>query len=527
MHLTVEQALTIYPLSEGRLIAGAAGKYRIVKSVNVMDAPDISEWIKEGEMLFTTAYLMKDSMEDAIRLLRTLNEKGSSGIGIKLGRFLEEVPEAMKEEADRLAFPIIELPYRFTFSDQMNGLFEARLQRDTESLRSVLQKQKRLMRFALASDPIKKLFDAVADIIGYPMAVINAQAVAIYNTTSFSESQLLKGWPWKRHYQWVNSSGMHYVRIPLTHREEHAGFVLFFPDDEHLIKAEEGLFHQAAELLSHHMSYSLQDYMGHSVHAEFGSALISYLLKGESPETLLQAAKRLERNPLQSTFQCVYSCCRGVGSEMSAKALQQLSDMWSRTSSLRRLGGIHVRMPEGMLSIFPVEPDTDTTFKDSLESSLQQIQLPPHLRIYASLPKRKAESVKDAYRECLEAKKLAERLAYSETVVFYEKVEFASLLQHVPEDRMRLYCDDLLGPLTSKDPEYAQEMLHTLEVFVENDGQLNETAKRLFIHRNTATYRMEKLGELLNLDTKKVNDIMRLKIAFLFRRMLGAEGLKK
>lgn len=39
MHLTVEEALSIYPLSEAKLIAGSKGKHRIVKSINVMDAP--------------------------------------------------------------------------------------------------------------------------------------------------------------------------------------------------------------------------------------------------------------------------------------------------------------------------------------------------------------------------------------------------------------------------------------------------------------------------------------------------------
>jgi purine catabolism regulator len=76
----------------------------------------------------------------------------------------------------------------------------------------------------------------------------------------------------------------------------------------------------------------------------------------------------------------------------------------------------------------------------------------------------------------------------------------------------------------SKNPEYARELLRTLEVFVENDSQLNETAKKLYIHRNTATYRMEKMSELLQLDMKKrMNELLRLKLAFQFRHLLGGE----
>lgn len=112
MYLTIEDALTIYPLSEGKLTAGRSGLNRIVKSVNVMDAPDISDWVREGDILFTTAYLIKDNPADGVRLLQKLVDKGAAGIGIKLGRFWASVPDEMLQEADRLGFPSSSFPFR-------------------------------------------------------------------------------------------------------------------------------------------------------------------------------------------------------------------------------------------------------------------------------------------------------------------------------------------------------------------------------------------------------------------------------
>lgn len=62
-------------------------------------------------------------------------------------------------------------------------------------------------------------------------------------------------------------------------------------------------------------------------------------------------------------------------------------------------------------------------------------------------------------------------------------------------------------------------MLRTLEVYLDNDGQLSETAKKLYIHRNTASYRMDKISELLEVDLKKTDDLLRLKLAFQLRGM--------
>nr|WP_246362035.1 helix-turn-helix domain-containing protein [Paenibacillus alba] len=65
-------------------------------------------------------------------------------------------------------------------------------------------------------------------------------------------------------------------------------------------------------------------------------------------------------------------------------------------------------------------------------------------------------------------------------------------------------------------------MIRTLEVFIRNDGQVSEAAKQLFIHRNTVTYRLEKISDLLQVDFKKVNDLLKLKAVFLFRQFLHA-----
>lgn len=109
------------------------------------------------------------------------------------------------------------------------------------------------------------------------------------------------------------------------------------------------------------------------------------------------------------------------------------------------------------------------------------------------------------------------------SVVHYRQLELNLLLGQIPAEVMEKYCNGSLRGLLSREPEYVREMLRTLEVYLENDGHVNETAKKLFIHRNTATYRIEKLSELLDVDFKKINDLMRLKLVFMFRRMLGRD----
>ncbi|TVY10008.1 PucR family transcriptional regulator [Paenibacillus cremeus] len=528
MHLTVEQALSIYPLSEGKLVAGRSGTGRIVKSVNVMDAPDITDWIKDGEMLFTTAYLIKDRPADAIHLLRKLNERGSAGLGIKLGRFWSDVPEPILEEADRLSFPLIELPFQFTFSDQMSGLFHAELQRSTKMLHSVLDKQKKLMQFALKPDPFSSLFHTILGIIGYPIAVVGSRGQLVFNSTPFSEAQLLRGFPWREVSQWIYTEDGRYYRIPLGEKEECLGYALFYPPAEQVLKVEEGLFHQAAEIISYHMGFIYKEYMEHSVQHDLGTLMARYLKGGGTLNALLDGAEKLGIPMLGGPYQCVLATvAEGLHGNVGQKLLRELREELQYHPEMKDLKVIHFYLDEGVLSLFPADAFAgNNKLPELLERCVKGVISgrggETVLRLSVSNKKSKPEALQDAYRECVETEKLAMRLALSDPIVQFESVELAYLFQHMPEERMRVFCNEVLEPLLGKDPDYSGEMLRTLETFIDSDGQVNETAKLLYIHRNTAAYRLEKISELLQVDYKTINDLLRLKLVFLFRRMLKA-----
>lgn len=524
MYMTVEQALTVYPLSEGRLIAGSSGRNRVIKSVNVMDAPDITDWIKEGEMLLTTAYLIKDRPEDAYRLLQKLNQCGSSALGIKLGRFWTSVPESLIEQANELGFPLIELPYAFTFSDQMNGLFRAEMKRNTGVLTDVLNKQIQLMRFALKSNPIQELFDSITDVVGIPLAVIGSRGQVVYNGSPVTDADIVSDWPGLPHNGWVECKKVQAFRIPLMNQAQCTGFVLFFNSQLLVSPIEEGLYFQAAELLAYHMNFKYEDYFELSIQKDFGLLIKRYLQNGLPAELIKDYAERWEIDLFRPWYRCVLTDFEGKWHpELKTEKLELLKSEYLNNSSLQQLKGMHIVLDEGLLSVFPSDCEKgDERIVAALNSCFSALKISRGIKIKATVSsaKKNAEQLADGFSECREAHRLADEWGGGERILRFETMDLALIFEHVTRERMETFCNRWLGGLLNKDPEYAGEMLRTLEAYLENDGQLNETAKKLFIHRNTATYRIEKLSELLDVDLKKMDDLMRLKIAFLFRRML-------
>ncbi|CAJ1315650.1 Purine catabolism regulatory protein [Paenibacillus nuruki] len=524
MQLTVQEALAVYPLSEARLVAGARGTSRLMKSVNVMDAPDIADWIKSGEMLFTTAFIMKDSEEEAIKLMRKLNERGCAGLGVKLGRFWEVIPQAIIDEADRLQFPLLELPFQFTFSDQMNALFQAEHERSTKLLQSVLHKQKRLMQFALNQDQQGNVFAVLEDILKYPIAIIGSRGHILYNGGEGGDN-VLQGWPWKMSPTRVKWNLGSCYRVPIMKRSEQYGFLLVFTDSSMPLKEEEELFQQAAEVLAFHMDTTYREHVNPGVQDKMRTLITQYLSKRMSLDDLTEGTGRLGVQLFTGPYQCVLTTLEPQAFS-SEKRLAQIHQELQYNPLMQLFPSQHFRIEEGILSIYacPSERDYGEELSTFLMNRFEDMESLSHdggsPRFWISKIKTEPSSLREAYQETLETRKLAKRFGMTHIALQFQTLEFAYVFQHVPENIMETYCHKILEPLLIKDSDPNQVLMNTLEAFVENDGLINEAAKQLYVHRNTVTYRMDKIGGLLQMDFKKTNDLLKLKMVFTFRKFL-------
>lgn len=97
---------------------------RDVSTVSVMDAPDIYEWMRGGEFLITSGYVMKDDPEYITEMVEKLDEWGASAFGIKLGRFIDKIPKSAIRAAERLNFPLLVIPVEFAFTEVINPVLQ-------------------------------------------------------------------------------------------------------------------------------------------------------------------------------------------------------------------------------------------------------------------------------------------------------------------------------------------------------------------------------------------------------------------
>ena len=71
---------------------------------------------------------------------------------------------------------------------------------------------------------------------------------------------------------------------------------------------------------------------------------------------------------------------------------------------------------------------------------------------------------------------------------------------------LRLFCDSILGPIDDCDGHYGEELMRSLEAFIECNGQWERAAQRLYCHRHTLRYRIRKVEDLTGRDLSNARD---------------------
>ena len=113
MPLTLREAMNLVePFKRAKIVARARGLDRVIQSVNVMEVPEILEWVHPGELLVTTMYPLRDDAAAIETLVPSLVEKGLASLAVTPSGYMANLPMAMLEAADALDFPLIELPER-------------------------------------------------------------------------------------------------------------------------------------------------------------------------------------------------------------------------------------------------------------------------------------------------------------------------------------------------------------------------------------------------------------------------------
>jgi purine catabolism regulator len=180
--VTLDEVLQLPVLSDARVVGGADGVFRAVRSVNVMEVPDILEWVQPDELLLTTAYPLRDDRMALESLVPRLAERGLAGIAVKPARYIDRIPASMIEAADRFSFPLIELPSAASFNEIINGVLTVILNAQAARLQRSAAIHDRFTAIVLSGGGVREIAEALGELVGRPVAILDAQGALLWAT---------------------------------------------------------------------------------------------------------------------------------------------------------------------------------------------------------------------------------------------------------------------------------------------------------------------------------------------------------
>lgn len=134
------------------------------------------------------------------------------------------------------------------------------------------------------------------------------------------------------------------------------------------------------------------------------------------------------------------------------------------------------------------------------------------------------DELNNSYKEAQIAIEVGKVFEEEKSILSYDNLGIGRLIYQLPIKLCELFLKEVFkkGDITTLD----EETILTINKFFENDLNVSETSRQLFVHRNTLVYRLEKIYKLTGLDLRKFDQAIVFKVAMMVHKYLISNPMK-
>ncbi|MFC2078742.1 PucR family transcriptional regulator [Candidatus Bipolaricaulota bacterium] len=567
MQLTLREALTLAePLRQARVVAGERGLDNVIRSVNVMEVPDIVNWVHPGELLVSTLYPLRDDRAAVESLIPQLAEKGLAGLAVTPESYIGELPKCMVDDANRLGFPLIELPPRVSFVDIIQPLTSKILDLQADELQQSDAILRRFLNLVLVGGDYSDIAQVISEVCGHPVSVVDRFRRVLGQEGTLGDSLALEfteedrtGESYLRvEYESVSiaeqgkqspqhqivrvgKKEVHILAYPVEVSSTQLGHIIVWEhveleaDARALMAIQHGATVVALKMME---ARSIGQ-----VEQQFRNEILEGLLSDQtaSQTTALQLSENLGHR-LDPPFALLL-----VGSDVPSHRIlaQRESRQQTSVDSSLHLAQRYIRSYRDGLSFWrrgpllivfcPLSPRDFPEARGDIASMLRAVcarieaeNAPYTVSSGISRPANTVGEFRQVYEEARQSLEIGRALAGNKTsaVTHYDDLGLLRFAQ-VSETSVgiRSYCLDMLGPLLDHDRSSTAPLLDTLRVFLECNQNHAEAARVLGIHYNSLRYRLKRIRQLIGDIFKEPQKRLAIEVALHLHPLLDQDPL--
>ena len=551
-------ALTIRWLMEKRLgeqnficLAGEKGLDHGIRGINIMDNPDTVPWLKKDELVLSTGYIFT-ATNIYKNIIQDLYQQGCSGLGIKMHRYMDSIPEEMIEQANRLDFPIFSIPFSLTMEEIVNLVYYEMFRNEISESEQWVINYRSLMETALEHHKPLPALQKISGILKIPV-LITTPSLQLIEYASASGNAWGRLFTSGEDHYIFNDSDQHYLLDLLQDSKK--------PVLEHTMRDEEDIYHIYIYPITNKTHLSGY-FIGISFNKQLNRKQNEMIMNMRSILEIIFARSQSIYDNSQNYYDTFYQKllsgslkntadieleCRQYGFNFAGnRACLLLQSDSYRQHTMSRKRSVVNKLVEVFQSLsaklsfsfhyalyhedfvvflFPkmsplsFEYDWLEEVGEELEGRLQAIE--EDWRIGFSRLSNGAASIHPSYIEAGRSIDLGKHLHPEQGLFYYHKdLIYHMLSSNMTSAQLYDYYDMALQKLDEYDKKNHTCLVDTLYTYLQCGQNLSQTSKKLFIHRNTMIHRMEQIKELLSLDLKNVDHLYLIQTAFYARKLL-------
>ena len=547
--LTVGELLRSLDL---RLLAGEGGLEAPIRWVHISELEDPTPWMSGGELLLSTG-LQLDTPKRQRAFVDRLCDHHLAGLGFGTGFAHRSVPEAVVQAAEERGLPLVEVPYDVPFIAVTEAAFSRLVNEQYAVLRRAIAAHERLERIVLAERGLDAVLAALASLIGGSVLAFDARGALLVRRAfrqeldetalaqlsaelgeraragerqSFAPSApTLSG---RALVLPVRASGARELGeseggVPLQ------AWLVAVKDEDGFSELDRLTLHQAVTIVALEL---LRRRIAEDTERRLAGDVLNAIVSGDlaGPELV----RRLEPFGLAERVGAIVMAAPRPGGAAIGEAEAALATAL-RGEATQGL----VARSEGLVCALVPGLDEEELFALAERIGARVARtLDAHVQLAAGRAVGGAQA-RRAFHEArcaLEAHQLAAMDgdgpegvngnahgagAPAATVATYRDLgSFQLLLALQDDDALRLFCDSILAPIEQSEGAYGGELMRSLEAFIEENGQWERAAKRLYCHRHTLRYRMRRVEELTGRSLSSARDRIEFWLALRGRELV-------
>ncbi len=537
-----------------RLLRGERSLHLPVRWVHISELLDPTPWLSGGELLLTTGMQLETDAQ-AREFLGRLADHHLAGLGFGTGFKHATVPEPLLEVAAEREFPVFEVPYEVPFIAVTEAAFTQLVNEQYAVLRRALAAQERLERIVLSERGLDALVGALSTLIGAAVVVFDSRGEPLqqHEFRRAIEPEALESLRGEvrerarrreaRAFMPSLVDGNQGLALPVASdgapRPGSGGPGSGRPPEAWLVAIKDAgplsdfdrlTLHQAVTIVALEL---LRARVAGDTERRLAGDVLDAIVSGEL--TGSELARRLGPFGLGERVAAVVlrpsDSGNGPGSRPGAGSGSVEAALWS---ALRDEASPALVASVGPLAcaLVPGGGDEELFALGGRVVAAAEVELRDHARVGIG---RSVPAV-DARRSFHEARCALEALAMGmaaaadgngsapdrpRVATYKDLGSFQLLLSLQDDEALRLFCDSILGPIEASEGPYGGELMRSLEAFIEENGQWERAARRLYCHRHTLRYRIRRVEELTGRNLGSARDRIEFWLALRGRQLVA------